>query len=331
MKKREISKKEIILVIFVEIFSFLLFGWLGVYLTFFSTDTNKYDSVTTAYKIDVNAQSNSDGDTVYSPIYHFKVSEKEYECSSNGGSSPYPKQSKNIVYYDSKDPKNCMMEYEISNHKFAGIMCIIIACIILIFTIQFIKNPQNSYVEINIQQNDVDLETMKNIEYGAEQIDFVIHKFSIIIRRIMIGIVFLIVAIFIFFDILSINQTIKIKDYTVATATFTNESVELNEDLSDYVYTFEDTNGISHSIVVTHFSNITVDNQINIKYNPENPEEYYMEDSSFDKLDVIGLIVKIIIEILLVVLFFNKNLINKKKQFGSINFSDILTNVPNEK
>ena len=88
-----------------------------------------------------------------------------------------------------------MMEYETSNHKFAGIMCIIIACIILIFTIQFIKNPQNSYVEINIQQNDVDLETMKNIEYGAEQIDFVIHKFSIIISHILFLFIFITVFI----------------------------------------------------------------------------------------------------------------------------------------
>ena len=76
----------------------IVFGVLGVYLTFFAGNTDKYDSQTSAYKIEPNERYDSEDGTIYRPIYYFKVDGRDYECKTNSGSSSYPNEKKNTVY-----------------------------------------------------------------------------------------------------------------------------------------------------------------------------------------------------------------------------------------
>jgi phage terminase large subunit-like protein len=50
---------------------------------------------------------------------------------------------------------------------------------------------------------------------------------------------------------------------------------------------------------------------ISVKYNENNPEDYYEEGATLDKSGMIWYIVKIVALILLIILFFNKKLLSK--------------------
>lgn len=287
----------------------LLFGGIGVYLTFFSSDTSKYDSVTNAYQIEANEEIDSEGTTTYHPIYYFKVSEKEYECASNSGSSSYPKQSKNKVYYDSDNPENCKTEYETSTSKFAGIICIGVAILIIVLLI--VKPPVNNNVDINNQSNQINPEMERKINEQVEKVTEVADKVGIVVKRVIIGIAIFVIALLLLFDVGMIKQTIKAKDYIDTTATLVSESDEHGEVFTDYVYTFTDNNGKKHDIVISLSSGDSPEQEINIKYDPTNPEDFYQDSNTYDKSGIIGFVVKIVIEIILIILFFNKKLLSK--------------------
>ena len=74
----------------------VIFAGLGIYLTFLSENTKKFDRKTEAFRIEANESSDSDG-TTYRPIYYFQVKGKEYECESKSASSSYPNKKKNKV------------------------------------------------------------------------------------------------------------------------------------------------------------------------------------------------------------------------------------------
>ena len=288
----------------VVLLCILLFGGIGVYLTFFSGDTSKYDSEVDAYSIDANEEYDSDG-TIYHPIYRFKVDGKEYECKSNSGSSSYPKQSKKKVYYDSKNPEKCLTEYEKSSSKFGGIICIVVA--VLMVALLFMKPSTNT----NVTSNEIDPETERKINEQMEKVGDVINKVSLIVKRVILGIIIFVLFLIILFDVGMVKQTIKAKDYIDTTATYVDVSDGHGEVFVDYVYSFEDKDGKSHNIVVSFSKDETPDQKLKIKYNPSNPEDFYQESNVYDKSGIIWFVVKIVIEVLLVILFFNKKLLSK--------------------
>ena len=296
----------------------VLFGGLGIYLTFISGNTSRYDSKTEAYKIDIHESYDSDG-TMYSPIYYFKANGGDYECKSSSSSSSKPNVNKKTVYYDSKDPNKCLSEYEKSSSKFMGIICII-ASLLIIFLM--IKKPSqtevdsNSTNEFNTNQNtEFDLEKQRQIEESMQKVEVVIDKVQLVVKRVILGIIIFILFLVLLFDTLMVRQTIKAKNYTDAVAVFVERKDAGNDVFDDCIYSFTDKNGEKQEIVVTVSKSDGVDDEINIKYNENNPEEYYQENSVYSSKQIIFFVIKIIIEILLVILFFNKKLLSK------INFS----------
>ena len=147
----------------------LLFGVIGIYLTFILGNVNKYDSQTTAYRIEVDEEYD-DGSTMYYPVYYFNVNGNEYMCRSKSGSSFSPNKSKNKVYYDSMDPEKCMTESEKGSSKFMGIICLVVSVIILIV---FLRKPSTS-VESSYHEKTIDTENQyldnENIEKANEVI-----------------------------------------------------------------------------------------------------------------------------------------------------------------
>lgn len=99
------------------------------------TKANSMDSTTSSTKVEVNSHRDSDGSILYSPTYYYMVDGREYSCSSSSSSSINPGTSNKTVYYDSKNPSNCMTEYSKSNNKtlliflLLPLLCIVVAVV----------------------------------------------------------------------------------------------------------------------------------------------------------------------------------------------------------
>lgn len=137
------KKNEVIIILCV-----VLFGIIGIYLTFFSSNTSKYDSKTKAYKIEIQESNDSDNNKVYYPIYYFKVEGKRYTCTTKTGSSIAPNRNKNIVYYDSKNPEKCITQYEKTSSRIGGIICLGVSLLVLFLGF---RKPKENLVNVNIK------------------------------------------------------------------------------------------------------------------------------------------------------------------------------------
>lgn len=286
-----------------------IFGILGIYLTFISGNTDKYNSQTKAYRIDPNESYDIDDGTTYQPIYYFKVKGKEYECRAKTGSSTYPNEKNNAVYYDSSNPTNCKTEYEKSTNKVAGIICLIVTAIIIYFFI--IKKPSDNSNNLN-QIQEVNPEKQHQLEQQTEKIIEVVEKIQLIYKRVIIGIIIVILLVLILIDTAIFKQTIISKDYPEVTAVYVNKKDDEESNVfDDYIYTFTDKQGKQQEIIVSIPIDDNPQEEIKIKYNENNPQDYYEESSTMDKTGIIWYIVKVVAMILLIILFFNKRLLSK--------------------
>lgn len=297
------NKKNILLYLCIA-----LFGVLGIYLTFIAGTTNKYDSQTEAYRIDPNERYDSDGGSTYQPIYYYSVNGKEYECRAGISSSSYPKESKNIVYYDSSNPAKCKTEYEKSTGKFAGIICLIATALMVYFFI--IKSPSSSLEDLN-QDDGIERQTQIEQE-DAEKILATISKFQLIYKRLILGTIIVILLVFILIDTAIVKQTIVSKNYIETKAIYVDRKIDGdNSSFDDYIYTFLDKQGRQQEIIVSVSKDNEPKQEIKIKYNENNPQEYFEEGSTMDKSGIIWYIVKVVAMVLLIILFFNKKLLSK--------------------
>ena len=298
------KKENLILILVIAIF-----GGLGIYLTFISGNTDKYDSQVDAYQIDPNESYDSDGSTYY-PIYYYRVNDKEYTCKAKVGSSSYPSESKKTVYYDSKDPSKCKTQYEKSTGKTAGIICLIVAGVIIVIAI---KKP-NIINTNNNESQPIDIETQRKIEETTQKAVEIVDKIQLIFKRVIIGIIIVILLVFTLFDFAIIKQTIKAKDYIDTKAVYVEnqETIENSDSVfTDYKYSFVDKNGNNQEITYSVPKDEIPKNEINIKYNENNPQEYFEEGTTMNKSGIILFVVKAVALILLIVLFFNKKLLSK--------------------
>ena len=114
------------------------------------------------------------------------------------------------------------------------------------------------------------------------------------------------------FDFFIVRQTILSRNFIETTATLAGKSGESDSEItSDYVYTFEDKKGNQQEIVVSVFQDDVVENEIKIKYNEKDPQDYYQESSVLNKSGIIWYRVKVVAITILIILFFNKKLLSK--------------------
>lgn len=287
-----------------------IFGVLGVYLTFFAGNTDKYDSQTKAYRISPNESYDIDDNVTYYPIYYFKVDGRDYECRASNGSSSYPSEDKNTVYYDSSNPTNCKTEYEKSTSKFAGIICLIATAVIVYFFI--IKKPSTSEDDY-LQREDIDMERQYQFEQkNKDKIIGIVEKVQLIYKRVIIGIVIIILLVFTLLDTVIFKQTIEARNYIETTALLVDKTRDdENSVFDDYIYTFNDKQGKKQEIIISVSKDNSPSAEKKIKYNENNPQDYYEETSILDKSGIIWYVVKVVALILLIILFFNKKWLNK--------------------
>ena len=292
------KKNKNVFIILVSI----LFFFVGAFLTFFLGNTNTYDSKAKAYKIYSNKIVDEEDGFLYYPVYMFRVDDNEYECKTQTGSRFEPKKSKNLVYYSSSNPEDCMTQYDKSNSSILGITFIISS--IVIFFVLVIKKPSNRVSEYNQVSEPIDPEL-------AQKVDKIMDTAQLVYKRIVLGIIIIILLFLIFVDSMLFKQTIKAKDYIDATATYVDTKTDSYSSFVDYIYTFSDKDGNQHEITISYHVAQVRDDEIKIKYNVDNPQDFYEESALLNTSGVVWYIVKMVLIILLTILFFNKKLLSR--------------------
>ena len=298
------KKKELLVYLCIAIF-----GFLGLYFTFVTGDVNKYDRQTKAYRIDPNSSYDNDNNTIYNPTYYFKVNGKNYQCKSKYGSSFTPDDDKNMVYYDSSNPEKCTTEYEKSNGKIAGIICLIVTAIIVYFF--FIKKTPDGDANSS-QTQKIDIEKQRQIEEKIKKVEKTFEEISIIYKRIILGIIIVVLSILILVDTAIIKQTITSRSYIETTAVYVDTKNESESEIfDDCIYSFKDKSGNQQEVIIGISKGDQPKDEIKLKYNGNNPQDFYEEGTTVNKSGIIWYIVKIVVVILLIIVFFNKRLLSK--------------------
>lgn len=149
---------------------FLLVGifFLGILLAILIMNIINYkslDSEIMSNHVEINTYKDSDGDTMYSPIYYYNIRGKEYKCSSQGGSSIMPSTKNRKVYFDSKNPTRCMTDYSRGNNKWI--------LLFLLLPIVFIGTAVYNIIKVNkriklINNLNTTGKLVKNLPYRLE-------------------------------------------------------------------------------------------------------------------------------------------------------------------
>ena len=137
---------------------------------------NRMDSTVMSTRVEINSHYDDDGNTMYSPTYYYKVNGEEYACRSTSSSSIYPGDDNKLVYYDSKNPKDCISEYGTkSNVIFIAFMALPLL-FIGIGVYQFIKiNKRVKAIEELNQRGKL----VKGLPYRMEDTGTVINNVPI--------------------------------------------------------------------------------------------------------------------------------------------------------
>ena len=141
---------------------------LGILLAILIMNIINYkslDSEIVPNHIEINTYKDSDGDTMYSPIYYYNIRGKEYKCSSQGGSSIMPSTKNRKVYFDSKNPTRCMTDYSRGNNKWI--------LLFLLLPIVFIGTAVYNIIKVNkriklINELNTTGKLVKNLPYRLE-------------------------------------------------------------------------------------------------------------------------------------------------------------------
>lgn len=96
------------------------------------------------------------------PIYSFKVDGKLYTCKPGFSSNIKVTKNQNMVYYDSKNPNNCVTDYTIKMNKLMYLILIIPILFILIGIIDIIYIKQKVKKLIYLSKNG---QLIKNLPY----------------------------------------------------------------------------------------------------------------------------------------------------------------------
>lgn len=166
--------------IFVVIGIILIAVFLGLYIMGV-IKKNNYDKSVKTNNINSNAFINDDGSVLYSPIYQYKVNDNTYECKTSVSSSKKPNKT-GTVYYNSKDPNDCMTDYSYKNGNFL----LIGAALGVIFTAIGIAmiHSHNKMIK-KIKKLETSGKLIKGIPYKMEDTGTVIHNKSL--QRIVVN------------------------------------------------------------------------------------------------------------------------------------------------
>ena len=183
---------------------------------------------------------------------------------------------------------------------------------------QYQQNQYNQQMpEMNQQYQQNQQFNMNNmptsqIEEQQRKVFNIVNKIVYIYKKIVLGIIILVLAILVLIDGIIFKQTMEARNYIDAVA----EYVEIKESEEDSVfnealYSFTDKKGNTHTFEEIYSKDESPEMEIRIKYNENDPDDYFTEGATLTKSGIIWFVVKIIVLVLLIFLFFNKKLLSK--------------------
>lgn len=137
---------------------------------------SKLDSQTISKSVEIESHINDEGTTMYSPIYHYRVNGVEYNCDSSASSSSHPGTQNKTVYYDSKNPVNCMSEYSKSANMILLLFMLIPIICIAVSVINFRKINKRVKIIKELNQKG---KLIKNLPYRLEDTGMRVNNVSI--------------------------------------------------------------------------------------------------------------------------------------------------------
>ncbi|MEG1142776.1 MAG: hypothetical protein RSE41_10120 [Clostridia bacterium] len=127
-------------------------------------------------RIEINSHYNDEGVLLYSPIYHYTVNGANYACSSNTSSNVNPGTANKIVYYDSKNPSNCMTEYSKSSDVVLLVFMIMPVILIVIAVVNMRKISKRVRLINDLNQKG---KLIKNLQYRLENTNISVNNAQI--------------------------------------------------------------------------------------------------------------------------------------------------------
>lgn len=153
----------------------LLFFSIIFWLTFSGMIKKaKLDSVTTATKIDENCHNDEDdGGILCSPVYYYRVDNKEYSCRISYSTSKRVVAKQNKVYYDSANPDNCVTDYTVKPHFFMYVIIFLPILFMVVGSGIMLKVRKNIKKMQNLALNG---QLIKNLQYTMEPTNISINE-----------------------------------------------------------------------------------------------------------------------------------------------------------
>ena len=158
--------------IFIGAGSLFLIIMLGIYIGGILTK-NSLDAETKSISTNPNRHEDSDGDTVYSPIFTYEVDGKQYTCASGASSSIGPGDEPRTIHYDSKDPSKCMSDY---NENINSLLLIFTLLPIIFIVIGVRMNMKVAKRVKQIEALNQTGKLVKNLPYHLEQSNIEINN-----------------------------------------------------------------------------------------------------------------------------------------------------------
>lgn len=137
---------------------------------------NSLDSKVISTSVEVKSYINNEGHTMYTPIYHYEVDGRKYNCRSSVSSSKNPETKNKKVYYDSKNPSNCMTQ----DSKFFNYIMLIFLIIPVVFIYVAVVNFKkiNKRVKKILELNQTG-KLIKNLPYRLENTNMTVNDVPI--------------------------------------------------------------------------------------------------------------------------------------------------------
>ena len=157
----------------VGILFLLIFG--GVFaLNIFKA--NSLDSSIMSTSVEVNSYFDDEGDEMYRTTYYYEVEGEKYTCSSSVSTSIFPGEQNKKVYYDSKNPSNCMTQ----DSKFFNYIMLIFLIIPVVFIYVAVVNFKkiNKRVKKMLELNQTG-KLIKNLPYRLENTNMTVNDVPI--------------------------------------------------------------------------------------------------------------------------------------------------------
>lgn len=161
-KKIKKSKSNIYLLLVIGISLFLSTG--GIFI-FNMIKLNNLDSKTMSTKVEVKSYINDSGNTIYSSVYHYRINGQDYSCDSNVSSNDNLGTENKNIYYNSKNPSICMIEYS-KTGNYIILIILPVAVLIILFAILILKksNKKEKVNSKTIQKDDLIKKQSRRLE-----------------------------------------------------------------------------------------------------------------------------------------------------------------------